>query len=130
MVIDVTQRSRGDRVSSSSISSCSFYVSLFHFRIQAEANRRNHDRATGGHENFSFVFYACIIKITTLSTIAVNLDLSFIIRIVSSFSESLGSSAVTTKPKRRAPLLKRKALTTGFFDNKGKDDKEKGESRT
>ncbi|XP_076237672.1 rho GTPase activating protein at 102A [Calliopsis andreniformis] len=40
-------------------------------------------------------------------------------------SESLGSSTVATKPKRRAPLLKRKALTTGFFDNKGKDDKEK-----
>ncbi|XP_076620609.1 rho GTPase activating protein at 102A isoform X1 [Colletes latitarsis] len=43
-------------------------------------------------------------------------------------SESLGSSAVATKPKRRAPLLKRKALTTGFFDNKGKDDKEKDSS--
>ncbi|KOX73859.1 hypothetical protein WN51_13937 [Melipona quadrifasciata] len=40
-------------------------------------------------------------------------------------SESLGSSSVVTKPKRRAPLLKRKALTTGFFDNKGKEDKEK-----
>ncbi|XP_012534160.1 uncharacterized protein LOC105835425 isoform X2 [Monomorium pharaonis] len=38
-------------------------------------------------------------------------------------SESPGS--VTTKPKRRAYLLKRKALTTGFFDNKGKDEKEK-----
>ncbi|XP_017754753.1 PREDICTED: uncharacterized protein LOC108546956 [Eufriesea mexicana] len=43
-------------------------------------------------------------------------------------SESLGSSSVVTKPKRRAPLLKRKALTTGFFDNKGKDDKEKDSS--
>ncbi|CAL7936435.1 unnamed protein product [Xylocopa violacea] len=43
-------------------------------------------------------------------------------------SESLGSSCVVTKPKRRAPLLKRKALTTGFFDNKGKDDKEKDSS--
>ncbi|XP_076175535.1 rho GTPase activating protein at 102A isoform X3 [Ptiloglossa arizonensis] len=43
-------------------------------------------------------------------------------------SESLGSSTVATKPKRRAPLLKRKALTTGFFDNKGKDDKEKDSS--
>ncbi|XP_043261906.1 uncharacterized protein LOC122402841 [Colletes gigas] len=43
-------------------------------------------------------------------------------------SESLSSSAVATKPKRRAPLLKRKALTTGFFDNKGKDDKEKDTS--
>ncbi|XP_043604317.1 uncharacterized protein LOC122577227 [Bombus pyrosoma] len=43
-------------------------------------------------------------------------------------SESLGTSAVATKPKRRAPLLKRKALTTGFFDNKGKDDKEKESS--
>jgi len=42
-------------------------------------------------------------------------------------SESLGSGAVTTKPKRRAYLLKRKALTTGFFDNKAKDEKEKGE---
>ncbi|XP_043802953.1 uncharacterized protein LOC122720365 [Apis laboriosa] len=40
-------------------------------------------------------------------------------------SESFGSNTVVTKPKRRAPLLKRKALTTGFFDNKGKDDKEK-----
>ncbi|XP_015429085.1 PREDICTED: uncharacterized protein LOC107185833 [Dufourea novaeangliae] len=40
-------------------------------------------------------------------------------------SESLAGTAITTKPKRRAPLLKRKALTTGFFDNKGKDDKEK-----
>lgn len=40
-------------------------------------------------------------------------------------SESLGTGAVTTKPKRRAYLLKRKALTTGFFDNKGKDEKEK-----
>lgn len=48
-----------------------------------------------------------------------------ICQIVFSFlSESLGS--VTTKPKRRAYLLKRKALTTGFFDNKGKDEKEKG----
>ncbi|XP_076394543.1 rho GTPase activating protein at 102A [Megachile rotundata] len=43
-------------------------------------------------------------------------------------SECLGTSAVVTKPKRRAPLLKRKALTTGFFDNKGKDDKEKDSS--
>ncbi|XP_011162524.2 uncharacterized protein LOC105197720 isoform X2 [Solenopsis invicta] len=40
-------------------------------------------------------------------------------------SESLGPGSVTTKPKRRAYLLKRKALTTGFFDNKGKDEKEK-----
>ncbi|XP_026675127.1 uncharacterized protein LOC108631901 [Ceratina calcarata] len=40
-------------------------------------------------------------------------------------TESLGSSSVVTKPKRRAHLLKRKALTTGFFDNKGKDDKDK-----
>ncbi|XP_046429021.1 uncharacterized protein LOC124306369 [Neodiprion virginianus] len=39
-------------------------------------------------------------------------------------TETLGGS-VTTKPKRRAYLLKRKALTTGFFDNKGKDDKDK-----
>ncbi|KAG5347403.1 RHG06 protein, partial [Acromyrmex charruanus] len=40
--------------------------------------------------------------------------------------ESLGTGSVTTnKPKRRAYLLKRKALTTGFFDNKGKDEKEK-----
>ncbi|XP_045529895.1 uncharacterized protein LOC123717766 isoform X2 [Pieris brassicae] len=36
------------------------------------------------------------------------------------------TSAVTTKPKRRAYLLKRKALTTGFFDQSRKDaDKEK-----
>ncbi|XP_078049076.1 rho GTPase activating protein at 102A [Augochlora pura] len=40
-------------------------------------------------------------------------------------SESLSGTSITAKPKRRAPLLKRKALTTGFFDNKGKDDKEK-----
>ncbi|KAG7206360.1 hypothetical protein KM043_003729 [Ampulex compressa] len=40
-------------------------------------------------------------------------------------SESLAGSSVATKPKRRAYLLKRKALTTGFFDNKGKDEKEK-----
>lgn len=33
---------------------------------------------------------------------------------------------MSNKPKRRAYLLKRKALTTGFFDNKAKDDKEKG----
>lgn len=45
-------------------------------------------------------------------------------------SETLGSGSVTTKPKRRAYLLKRKALTTGFFDNKGKDEKEKGEHKT
>ncbi|XP_029032078.2 uncharacterized protein LOC114870945 [Osmia bicornis bicornis] len=43
-------------------------------------------------------------------------------------SVCLGTSAVAAKPKRRAPLLKRKALTTGFFDNKGKDDKEKDSS--
>ncbi|XP_034171961.2 rho GTPase activating protein at 102A [Osmia lignaria lignaria] len=43
-------------------------------------------------------------------------------------SVCLGTSAVVAKPKRRAPLLKRKALTTGFFDNKGKDDKEKDSS--
>jgi len=36
---------------------------------------------------------------------------------------------VTTKPKRRTYLLKRKALTTGFFDNKGKDEKEKGKHK-
>ncbi|XP_011641026.1 uncharacterized protein LOC105429617 [Pogonomyrmex barbatus] len=40
-------------------------------------------------------------------------------------NESLGTGSATTKPKRRAYLLKRKALTTGFFDNKGKDEKEK-----
>ncbi|XP_071651422.1 uncharacterized protein Rhogap102a [Temnothorax longispinosus] len=40
-------------------------------------------------------------------------------------SESLSAGSVTTKPKRRAYLIKRKALTTGFFDNKGKDEKEK-----
>ncbi|XP_014473881.1 PREDICTED: uncharacterized protein LOC106744012 [Dinoponera quadriceps] len=39
-------------------------------------------------------------------------------------SESVGSGSATTKPKRRAYLLKRKALTTGFFDNKGKDEKD------
>ncbi|XP_012282265.1 uncharacterized protein LOC105700706 isoform X2 [Orussus abietinus] len=38
----------------------------------------------------------------------------------------LGSGGATaTKPKRRAYLLKRKALTTGFFDNKTKDEKDK-----
>uniref|UniRef100_A0A1B6E243 Rho-GAP domain-containing protein n=1 Tax=Clastoptera arizonana TaxID=38151 RepID=A0A1B6E243_9HEMI len=31
------------------------------------------------------------------------------------------------KPKRRAYLIKRKALTTSIFDTKGKDDKDKGE---
>ncbi|XP_020294127.1 rho GTPase-activating protein gacII isoform X2 [Pseudomyrmex gracilis] len=36
-------------------------------------------------------------------------------------SESLASGLVTTKPKKRAYLLKRKALTTSFFDNKEKD---------
>lgn len=40
-------------------------------------------------------------------------------------SESLASGLVTTKPKKRAYLLKRKALTTSFFDNK-----EKGEQKT
>nr|XP_050860880.1 uncharacterized protein LOC127068595 isoform X2 [Vespula vulgaris] len=40
-------------------------------------------------------------------------------------SESLGSGAVATKPKRRAYLLKRKALTTGFFESKGKEEKDK-----
>lgn len=44
-------------------------------------------------------------------------------------SETLSSGSATTKPKRRAYLLKRKALTTGFFDNKGKDEKEKGEHK-
>ena len=43
------------------------------------------------------------------------------------FAESLGGAAATAKPKRRAYLLKRKALTTGFFDSKTKDDKDKGE---
>lgn len=46
-----------------------------------------------------------------------------------SLPESVGSGSATTKPKRRAYLLKRKALTTGFFDNKGKDEKEKGEHK-
>ncbi|KAK2579766.1 hypothetical protein KPH14_011103 [Odynerus spinipes] len=40
-------------------------------------------------------------------------------------SESLGSGTVATKPKRRAYLLKRKALTTGFFESKGKEEKDK-----
>ncbi|XP_014606230.1 PREDICTED: uncharacterized protein LOC106787951 [Polistes canadensis] len=40
-------------------------------------------------------------------------------------SESLGSGPVATKPKRRAYLLKRKALTTGFFESKGKEEKDK-----
>ncbi|XP_049878612.1 uncharacterized protein LOC126375633 isoform X2 [Pectinophora gossypiella] len=35
------------------------------------------------------------------------------------------AAVATTKPKRRAYLLKRKALTTGFFDQSRKDDKEK-----
>ncbi|KAJ8678978.1 hypothetical protein QAD02_014765, partial [Eretmocerus hayati] len=43
-------------------------------------------------------------------------------------SESLTSGSVTAKPKRRAYLLKRKALTTGFFDSKSKDDKDKESS--
>uniref|UniRef100_A0A0C9QV41 Arhgap6 protein n=1 Tax=Fopius arisanus TaxID=64838 RepID=A0A0C9QV41_9HYME len=40
-------------------------------------------------------------------------------------SESLGTGSISNKPKRRAYLLKRKALTTGFFDNKNKEDKDK-----
>ncbi|KAK0175806.1 hypothetical protein PV328_000009 [Microctonus aethiopoides] len=40
-------------------------------------------------------------------------------------TESLASGSMSNKPKRRAYLLKRKALTTGFFDNKAKEDKEK-----
>ncbi|XP_063991807.1 uncharacterized protein Rhogap102a [Diachasmimorpha longicaudata] len=40
-------------------------------------------------------------------------------------NESLGTGSISNKPKRRAYLLKRKALTTGFFDNKSKDDKDK-----
>lgn len=43
-------------------------------------------------------------------------------------NESLSSGSVTAKPKRRAYLLKRKALTTGFFDSKTRDDKEKESS--
>ena len=40
------------------------------------------------------------------------------------------NAVAATKPKRRAYLLKRKALTTGFFDqSRAKDaDKDKGES--
>jgi hypothetical protein len=34
--------------------------------------------------------------------------------------------AAAPKPKRRAYLLKRKALTTGFFDSGRKEDKDKG----
>jgi hypothetical protein len=35
--------------------------------------------------------------------------------------------SVAHKPKRRPYLLKRKALTTSFFDTtRGKDDKDKG----
>jgi hypothetical protein len=42
------------------------------------------------------------------------------------FAETVVS--VSHKPKRRPYLLKRKALTTGFFDTtRGKDDKDKGE---
>lgn len=45
-----------------------------------------------------------------------------------STQEPVGSSSVQ-KPKRRAYLLKRKAITTGFFDtSRGKDDKDKGVS--
>ncbi|XP_023246801.1 uncharacterized protein LOC106636505 [Copidosoma floridanum] len=44
-------------------------------------------------------------------------------------TESLSGGSVTAKPKRRAYLLKRKALTTGFFtDSKSKEDKEKESS--
>ncbi|XP_016840166.2 uncharacterized protein LOC100122001 isoform X2 [Nasonia vitripennis] len=43
-------------------------------------------------------------------------------------SESLSGGSVTAKPKRRAYLLKRKALTTGFFDSKSKEEKEKESS--
>ncbi|KAL1115950.1 hypothetical protein AAG570_005445 [Ranatra chinensis] len=40
-------------------------------------------------------------------------------------SESCGA-AVVQKPKRRAYLLKRKAITTSVFDTSRKDDKDKG----
>ncbi|XP_024217478.1 uncharacterized protein RhoGAP102A isoform X2 [Halyomorpha halys] len=42
------------------------------------------------------------------------------------------SPAATTvqKPKRKAYLLKRKAITTGFFDTNRKDEKDKGETTT
>jgi hypothetical protein len=39
------------------------------------------------------------------------------------------STAPAAKPKRRPYLLKRKALTTSFFDTGRKDDKEKGEPK-
>lgn len=45
-------------------------------------------------------------------------------------SDSVGASSVQ-KPKRRAYLIKRKAITTSIFDtNRGKDDKEKGNFKT
>ncbi|KAL7286588.1 hypothetical protein TKK_0019215 [Trichogramma kaykai] len=40
-------------------------------------------------------------------------------------AESLSGGSSSSKPKRRAYLLKRKALTTSLFDNKGKEDKDK-----
>ncbi|XP_015120058.1 uncharacterized protein LOC107043204 [Diachasma alloeum] len=40
-------------------------------------------------------------------------------------NESFGSGSISNKPKRRTYLLKRKALTTGLFDNKSKEDKDK-----
>lgn len=43
------------------------------------------------------------------------------------FSET--SSAIPNKPKRRAYLLKRKALTTGFFDAANKKDGEKDKGK-
>ncbi|CAH1388887.1 unnamed protein product, partial [Nezara viridula] len=44
-------------------------------------------------------------------------------------SESPATTAVQ-KPKRKAYLLKRKAITTGFFDTNRKDEKDKGETTT
>ncbi|CAK1589340.1 unnamed protein product [Parnassius mnemosyne] len=44
--------------------------------------------------------------------------------------EENAAAAVTTKPKRRAYLLKRKALTTGFFDQSRAKDGEKDKDST
>lgn len=51
VVIDVAQQSRRDRVSSSSPFP-RLFVSLFHFRIQEEVNKRDHN-GEGAYKNFS-----------------------------------------------------------------------------
>lgn len=58
VVIDVAQQSRRDRVSSSSPFP-RLFVSLFHFRIQEEVNKRDHN-GEGAYKNFSDRAYGYI----------------------------------------------------------------------